>query len=258
MEYADTALPIMRELREILVPQWGNARARYKPGPMQSMVTDSDMVAERHVASRLHELYPDIVFVGEEGDGDRSARRFWLMDPIDGTVQFVNGEPECTSMLALIEEGQVRFSVIYDFLNDAMYWAERGKGAYREHERLAASRVADLKDARVIGEVRREKEENLRLIEKLEGMTQFVRSKVAGWEFIQVACGAYDARICFDPYGYDYDFAPGSLLVSEAGGTVVNMSGRGYDYRDTNFYAGSSHLARYFTSAMLFPTASIQ
>lgn len=247
MEYADTVLPVMRELRAILIPKWGTAEiVRRKTDRPVSIVSSADIEAEEHTARRLHALYPDIPFVGEERGGDRNSARFWLMDPIDGTEQFVHGESECTSMLALIEDGHVRFSAIYDFLNDTMYWAGQGEGAYCEKTRLVASKKEELEGATIVWEMRVEKGDNQRRLDELNAVARLVRWKTAGYELARLACGDYDARICMDPYGSDYDYAAGSLLVSEAGGTVINIAAAGYDYRNLNFYAGSPYLAHHF------------
>ncbi len=70
----------------------------------------------------------------------------------------------------------------------------------------------------------------------------------AGYEFVLVATGKIEARICFDPFGKDYDFAPGSLLVSEAGGIVANIGLTTYDYRNTNLIAGNKSVFENYTS----------
>lgn len=257
MPYGDTILPVMRELRDMLKPQWGNVSSRSKEDQWQSVVTDADMQAERHLATRLEALYPDIAFVGEEGGGPRDAARLWLVDPIDGTRHFVDGEHGCTSMLALVVDGSVEFSAIYDFVEDTMYWAEKGKGAFCEETPIHVRTGTDLGTARIICEINLEKNDNHRLFSELGTVTHAERSRVAGWEFVQVARGEYDARICKDSYGYDYDFAPGTFLVAEAGGTVVNLGSPSYDYRITDLYAGNPNLASHLSSISSFPTASL-
>lgn len=257
MAYAETVLPVMRELRDMLKPQWGNIEERLKPGERESVVTDADMRAERHLATRLAELHPDIAFVGEESGGPRDAARLWLVDPIDGTRQFIDGEHGCTSMLALVVDGFVEFAAIYDFVEDTMYWAEKGKGAFCEETPIHVRTGTDLGAARVICEINLEKNNNDQLFAALGGVTHAERSRVAGWEFIQVARGEYDARICKDAYGYDYDFAPGTFLVAEAGGTVVNLGSPSYDYRITDLYAGNPNLASHLGSMSSFPTSSL-
>jgi len=76
-----------------------------------SVVTKLDTDVEEFVSDELTKIYPDIGFVGEEHGGNREAARFWIMDPIDGTGHFIRGLPFCTSMIALVEDGHVNFSV---------------------------------------------------------------------------------------------------------------------------------------------------
>src|SRR3989344_3048338 len=131
MPYKDTVLPIVREVRNIALPGWGLANiTEEKSGHPADIVTEFDTKVEEFLKEKLAEAFPEIPFVGEEGSGDRNAERFWLVDPIDGTGHYMRGLPFCTTMLALIEHGAVTFSVIYDFVSDKMYWAEKGKGAY--------------------------------------------------------------------------------------------------------------------------------
>jgi myo-inositol-1(or 4)-monophosphatase len=235
MKYQD-ALLAMKATRPVLLEQWGKAEAiGRKSESIIDSVTATDIAVEQAVSAALAARYPDISFVGEESGGDRAASRFWLMDPIDGTAHFMRGLPFCTSMLALIEDGKVTLGAVYDFLNDRMYFAESGEGAFCDEERLQVSNRA-LKDSYTDWEIRL-KPENELIINTLRPKTVLVKTISAGWSFAMVAAGKLDARICYDPYGKDYDFAPGALLVKEAGGMVANIGSREYDYRNTSFLA---------------------
>lgn len=176
------------------------------------------------------------------------------MDPIDGTGHFVRGLPFCTSMIALIERGRVNFSAIYDFVNDHMYWAELGMGAFCNSERLKVS-SRSLGQSYIGWESHLDKEENLQIFMELRNRAILFKAVVSGWEYAMIASGKLDARICFDPYGKDYDFAPGSLLVSEAGGVVANLGSNDYDYRNTNFIAANPVVFKELTEGheALFP-----
>jgi myo-inositol-1(or 4)-monophosphatase len=140
-------------------------------------------------------------------------------------------------MLALIENGHVRFSVIYDFVNDILYHAELGNGAYKNGEKIAVS-TRSLKKSYLSYEVDSQKEENKEIIATIESKATTIHHVCAGYEYALVAMGKIDGRIVYDGFGKDYDFAPGSLLVSEAGGVVKNFkSDSSYDYTNLNFFA---------------------
>lgn len=220
------------------------------------LVTELDVSVENYLRTKLEALYPDVPFVGEETGGDRGAPRKWLCDPIDGTVHFIRGNPFCTTMLALIEDGQVNMSFIYDFVGDVMYHAVRGGGAYRNGEPIHVSNRS-LKGSYMGWETHIDKTENLKMHLTLASKSSFFKSICAGTEFAMVAMGKLEGRLCFDPYGKDYDFAPGSLLVSEAGGVVANLGSSDYDYTNLNFIAANPVVYKELTEGpdALFPTS---
>jgi myo-inositol-1(or 4)-monophosphatase len=201
-------------------------------------VTEIDIEVEKRMSQMLAQEFPEISFVGEESGGDRTAEKFWLMDPIDGTLHYARGMPFCTSMLALIDRDEVVFSIIYDFIRDEMYWAERGGGAWRNDARLSVS-TRGLKEGLMGWETMRKEELDAQRDFALREKTSFFKCVVAGWEYAMVASGKLEGRICFNPWGNDYDYAPGSLLVSEAGGVVANIGSSQYDYRNLNFIASN-------------------
>ena len=234
MSYKNTVLPIIRKTRAISLPSWGFCEIiDIKNAHPASIVTEIDGAVEGFLKKELSVIYPDIVFVGEEMGGNREAEKFWLVDPIDATGHYMRGLPFTTTMLALIDNGEVVFSVIYDFINDVVYWAEKGEGAYKNDERIHVSNRT-LIESYVSVEIQSKEGKNDALIKKIDGKMGSFSSISAGWEFAMIACGKMDGRIMVDPFGKDYDFSPGSLLVREAGGIVTNLGVDTYDYRNTN------------------------
>ncbi len=239
----------------MLLAGWGSAEiVNRKDASAVNIVTDVDTKVETFVSGKLKVLYPDIEFVGEEFGGNRTAKKLWLMDPIDGTGHYIRGLPFCTSMIALIEEGIVTFSAIYDFINDDMYWAEKGNGAYKNDIELHVSKRS-LAESYIGVETNVKKEENAKVLNELRNKSIVFQSISSGWEHAMVASGKLDARIMFDPYGQDYDFAPGALLVQEAGGKVANVYSKNYDYRNTSVIVANSVIYEELTSGpnALFP-----
>lgn len=174
--------------------------------------------------------------MGEEFGGDRKSETFWLSDPIDGTGHFIRGIPFCTTMLALVDKGQVAFALIYDFVNDDVYHAELGKGAYKNDEKISVS-DRTLQQAYLHCEVNSNKEENRAVLSVVENKANLINTLNSGFEFVLVACGKTDGRIVYNGFGKDYDFAAGTLLVKEAGGIVRNFKSDNYDYKNLNFIA---------------------
>jgi fructose-1,6-bisphosphatase/inositol monophosphatase family enzyme len=251
----ETVLPIMKKTRDMLLPYWGKIESiRQKDESPHNVVTKFDEEIERFLSAELAKVFPGIPFVGEEFGGDREAKRFWLADPIDGTAHFIRGLPFCSCMLALIEDGQVVFSVIYDFVNDAMYHAEKGRGAFKNGERIHVS-DRPVTHSYIGSETHLEKPENVEIFLRLRNSSVMFKTVSAGYEAVLVAEGKLEGRVCFEPHGKDYDYAPGSLLISEAGGIVANLGKETYDYRNTDFIAANIHLYKHLTEGpdAIFP-----
>jgi myo-inositol-1(or 4)-monophosphatase len=232
-------LAIIRSTRSISLPYWGKAEiVKQKSESPTDVVTRLDYEVEQYLAKEFEKLDSSISYVGEEFGGNRESKRFWLVDPIDGTAHFIRGMPFCTTMVALVENGQVTFSAIYDFINDCMYHAEKGKGAYKDAETIHVSERG-LEHSYLAYESNLYKEGNMDTYLQLRKKTNLFNTLSAGYEFVLVATGRIEGRICLDPFGKDYDFAPGSLLISEAGGIVTNIGSSEYDYTNLNFIASN-------------------
>ena len=222
----------------MLLPYWGNVESMTKmtADGKKSIVTELDRKIETYLQRGLHTIDPGAGFAGEEFGGSRETERFWLCDPIDGTMQFVRGMPGCTVMLALIENGMVTYSILYDFVNDVMYHAQRGKGAFADNEPIHVS-DRPLPDAYISFETHVTTKETLALRERLQAVTKLFNANISGNEFILVATGKLEGRIVAHGASKDWDNAPGTLLVEEAGGVATTIGASTYDFRRPDFIA---------------------
>jgi len=245
---------VVRRVRAIVMPFYGNVAFSDKGGYRTDHVTELDVRVEEFLRAELAALYPGIPFVGEETGGDRSAARHWLCDPIDGTAHYIRGLPFCTTMLALVEDGRVTASVIYDFVGDVFFHAVRGAGSFRNGEPIHVS-DRTLNHSYLGWETHLAKPENLETHLRLTAASSFFKTMNAGYEFALVATGKIEGRICFDPWGKDYDFAPGSLLVQEAGGIVANVGNHNYNFKNLNFLATNPRVFKELTEGpdAIFP-----
>ena len=124
----DAAVAAVLPLRQKLMDSYGSVDTTFK-GDM-SVVTKLDLWAETQIKLSLGRFEPNIGFLGEEfgAEGDENYR--WVIDPIDGTENFVRGIPACGNMLCLVKGNDILVSVIYMFVTKELYWAVKGQGAW--------------------------------------------------------------------------------------------------------------------------------
>jgi myo-inositol-1(or 4)-monophosphatase len=247
---------VVQEAGEMLAAQFGKLEAfRMKSETPVDVVTTLDLQVEQLLAARLHTAYPDIGFVGEEFGVTRAAERFWLVDPIDGTAHFVRGTPFCTTMVALIDGHEVIYSLIYDFVRKDLYVADKGHGAYLNGELIQVSSRPFKKSYLSVEANVEHYPEDLPRFLALRRSSVMMETVNCGYEFGLIATGKIEGRICMHPYGRDYDYAAGSLLVAEAGGVVANIGQTSYDYRNHDFLATNKEVYEELTSGpdALFP-----
>lgn len=221
---------------------------------VSGVVTELDRKTEQFLAAELGKFSPDIGFRGEEFGVQSEADTTWLVDPIDGTAHYIRGLPFCTTMVALIENGTVIMSVIHDFVNEDTYWAIRGKGAYLNDERIHVSQRT-LRQSLISFETHIEKPKNYSKYLEVRQKAGIIATINCGFEFAMIASGKLDGRIGLEPYGMDWDFAPGSLLVSEAGGVATNIGTNTYDYKNHDFIITNAVIHDELTNgkAAIFP-----
>ena len=236
----EQALDITRkavlEVATMVKPYFGNVETLTKGdgSSIGGVVTELDREAEQYLAQELGKFSPDVGFRGEEFGVQSDKPTTWLVDPIDGTAHFIRGLPFCTTMVTLIENGTVVMSVIHDFVRDDTYWAIRGKGAFCNDKPIHVS-DRTLKQGLLSFETRLAQTDNYhKYLETLE-KTAIIATINCGYEFAMIASGKLEGRIGLDPYGMDWDFAPGSLLVTEAGGVATNIGRTSYDYKNHDY-----------------------
>jgi myo-inositol-1(or 4)-monophosphatase len=206
-----------------------------------SVFTELDRKTEQYLAKELGKFSPDIGFTGEEFGTQSKGSATWLVDPIDGTSHFIRGLPFCQVMVALVENGKVVLSVIHNIAQNDTYWAIRGKGAFCNETRIAVS-TRSLKESIVAFETRLKDPENYKTYLELSKTANTINFLTSGFEFCMIACGKLDGKIGLKPYGQDWDFAPGSLLVTEAGGVATNIGSTGYDYTNHDFIISNAQV----------------
>lgn len=228
----------LRDLSDAIVSKSG-AISHTKKLHAYDLLTELDVTVEDRITATLRNLDPDTPVVGEERGGDRTNSRHWLIDPIDGTIHFVRGNPFYCFMVALIENHEPIVSLIYNYETGELFHAIKGHGAYRNGAVLKVSERPP-QEAIVVTEINLKQNHNVVLQQLLTIKYRLLCVFSPGYEFSMIAAGKAEARMCIDPFGKDYDFAPGSLLVREAGGVAKNLHGEDYRTIDTDLIVASS------------------
>jgi histidinol-phosphatase len=203
----------------------------FEAKPDDSPVTVADRESERYIASALEEIFPEDGLLGEEGSekASRSGRR-WIIDPIDGTRDFVRGSVAWAILLALEADGEVVAGFSYLPAMGDFFHAARGSGAFRNGQRIHVSAISDPAQA-VICLNGFNSLTNHRLAEHLLVWLQpfwAVRSMGGCLDAMLVAQGQAD--LWLELSGKPWDFAPLKILAEEAGGRFFDFAGRNTIY----------------------------
>src|SRR5258707_1382677 len=195
-----------------------------------NFVTMADRRAEEMLHSDLAKARPGYGFIGEEG-GTRLGEdktHTWIVDPLDGTTNFLHGIPHFAISIALQREGKIVAGVVYNPINDEFFTAEHGKGAFLNDRRIRVAARRRLADAVVScalphlgrGDLALFRKEIAAVQDKVAGLRRF---GAAALDLAYVAAGRFDAY--WERGLSPWDFAAGVILVREAGGFVTDLEG---------------------------------
>jgi myo-inositol-1(or 4)-monophosphatase len=202
-------------------------------------VSEVDRAAEAIIISTIRESYPQHSILAEESgesnavskDGVASEYQ-WIIDPLDGTTNFLHGFPQYCVSIALAVKGVVSHGVIFDPVRNDLFTASRGSGAFLNERRIRVSKVIHLKDGLIgTGFPYRELKHFDKYLATFKEVTQKCaavrRPGSAALDLAYVACGRFDG---FWEMGLSpWDMAAGGLMIVEAGGLITNFDGEG-DY----------------------------
>jgi len=208
------------------------------------IVTQVDRLCETRIREVLLGAYPDHVVLGEEQGQEGRGRFRWIVDPLDGTVNYAHGFPFFCVSIALEIDGRVEVGVVYDGLNDELFSAVAGGGATLNGRPLHVSEETAPKRALlatgfayVDDTIHRNLEVFARMMTKVQSIR---RPGAAALDLCSVAAGRLDG---FWEIGLNaWDVAAGNLLVQEAGGTVTAADGSPYHLGEPTLVASNGHL----------------
>jgi myo-inositol-1(or 4)-monophosphatase len=193
-------------------------------------VSEVDVAAERAIIDTLKDAYPTHGFLGEEsGSTSHQSDFIWIIDPLDGTTNFLHGFPQYCVSIALRHKGEITQAVIYEPNRNDLYTATKGRGAFLNDKRIRVSKCDKLQDALIgTGFPFRDfkyLDDYLSMFKSMiQKTTGIRRAGSAALDLAYVANGSLDG---FWEIGLSaWDIAAGGLLVREAGGIVTDLSGQ--------------------------------
>lgn len=194
-------------------------------------VTEVDQAAEAVIIETLLTAYPGHGILAEESGrahGAKNSEYVWIIDPLDGTTNFIHGFPVYAVSIALTHRGQVQQAVVYDPSRNDLFYASKGRGAFLNDRRLRVSRRTRLSESLIGTGFPFRKGDNFKRYLKMfeEVMQQCAglrRPGAAALDLCYVAAGYYDGF--FETGLNPWDMAAGSLMITEAGGLIGNFTG---------------------------------
>lgn len=252
--YTAVAISTAAKAGEWIRRKFGSAITVQTKRSWQDLVTEVDQGAEKLIRNYILTYFPDHVFWGEESVyassttamTDFTAQEYvWIVDPIDGTTNFVHELPMYTISIALAHRGEVIVGVVYDPMRDEMFVAEQGKGTYVGGKRVFVSKDVDLQHSLVAGGFPTEHTQKLPLaLRQLTAVAPHVRNVralgSAALHLAYIASGRLSGY--WEPNLQPWDVAAGVLLVQEAGGKVTALSGEPYRLTTRDVLATNSHV----------------
>lgn len=212
---------------------------------VRDLVTDADLASQDAIRRIITKRFPEHAFMGEEQASKfvaPSADQFtWIVDPLDGTTNYVHGYPSFAVSVAIARGSDVQAGVIYDPLRDQCFAAAGGKGAWCNGSRLKTSQVTAVADALVAvslpPHVTRDSADLLDFVEAAQVAQAVRRSGSAALNLAHVASGALDAF--WATHIQAWDVAAGILMIREAGGVVTDRGGQPFDLWKPHFLAAA-------------------
>lgn len=249
-EIEQTAIRAAKEAGALIRQKCGRAARTIVKANAYDLVTEVDKACEEIVRRHVGEQFPQHQILGEEGvapgseasaqavEESRAAEYLWVIDPIDGTTNFIHGLPASVVSIGVAHRGEVIVGVIYDPFADELFVARKGEGAYLNGERIHVSTEATLPEALLATgfptDLAKARVLNMRGMMALTPIVRNVRAfGTAAMHLAYVAAGRLTGFWEMDLNAWD--LSAGSLLIQEAGGRVT-------DTRGTNYHLGVRHI----------------
>ncbi|KAL2081047.1 hypothetical protein ACEWY4_022900 [Coilia grayii] len=249
-ECMNFGMAIAREAREVILEAFRTKKDVMLKSSPADLVTETDQRVEKMLISSIRHRYPTHKFIGEESvaAGEKlelTDAPTWIIDPIDGTVNFVHRFPFVAISIAFAVNKQTEFGIVYSCVEDKMYQAQRGRGAFVNDVPLHTSGQEDITKSLVVTEIGAERDD-LALCTMTANIMSLLRIPIQGIravgtaavDMVLVATGGADAYYHIGMHCWD--IAASALIVQEAGGVVLDLDGSTFDMMSRKVIAASS------------------
>lgn len=257
-EHLAAAREAAKEAGRILMEGFGRRPEVYYKGRI-NIVTEIDRRSEASIVAFLHRRFPDYTILSEEGQGyEGKGGASWIVDPLDGTTNYTHGFPFFAVSIALQQQGQLRCGVVYDPLREEWFTAIQGGGASLNDEPIHVSDTDVLVEALLCTgfpyELKEHFEMNLKHFRNFSMRALAVRRPgAAALDLSYVAAGRLDGFWEFQLK--PWDMAAGTLLITEAGGTVTDAGGGPLDIFGDEIVASNSRIHQAMLGVLALPPA---
>lgn len=206
------------------------------------LVTEVDKKSEKILVEEISSAYPEHSIIAEEGSNKSNDSRYrWIIDPLDGTVNYVHGFPIFAISLALYKDEQPEYGVVYLPYFDDIYSAQRGQGSYYNDKRIRVNEEYNVKDGIIATGFpysHQESNEALELFNKILPEAGGIRrTGAAAYDLCQVASGVFSGF--WEIELNLWDIAAGILIIEEAGGIITDFNGKTLRTNSEQVIAGS-------------------
>lgn len=236
---------IAKEAGIAILKKFGKVGVKYTKKDAADVVTDADLVANTIITEAIKKKYPSHAIISEEtGEHQNGAEYCWIIDPLDGTRNFLTRTPMFAVIIGLARNGEMELATIYNPCTDELFFAKRGCGTFLNGKRVGCSRRKTWENSWGLTSVNMtgKNVDNLRKLLEYSAKEKFWMSALgsAGVSTMYQADGRRDWRA--SQGGGLWDYAAPSLILTEAGCKVTNFKGRPWSLKDREILSANPYL----------------
>ncbi|MBN2014799.1 MAG: inositol monophosphatase [Candidatus Altiarchaeota archaeon] len=239
----EAAIKAAREAGRIQLEKYGKVSLKYKKD--KTIVTEADVESEERIIAILKKDFPDYSILGEESGLTRTSSDYmWVIDPLDGTTNYSVQNPFFDVSIALTRKSEPIMGVVYYPSQDEMFYAEKGRGAYMNDERIKVSNKEKIEES-VLTFCHASDRESVEKMSNVWRTWKLLNPKVrqigaGALEMAYVACGRTECFLMIKMNSWDV--AAGTVLIREAGGKVTDLEGKEFTIDSTDILASNGRL----------------